>query len=962
MTKQYINPEQWVFDGSEHYSGWLDHRGLLQINHPWEESIEGSYGRFLVDVLVDPALRDSKKVYLVLSQSDDYMGHVPGNNEWMGTQRFIGHRFKELHINGELIWESDVADNEMLTGPDGDYGGYDESIEFPLYSDPYLCLDVTKYIGDTITLSFTMVDRVASSIELPEDDFHRFAWSETTPEYARPRFKTNCYTGDFVLTDDPTFRPDISKCISETPVNDLSNSSIPLPELDLVMTSGLPGPGFPVRCGIPLPMGWLRDETKLQLVDPDGNAIPAAFEVTSRWKDGSIRWVLCEYPAKKQGKYSLAKSDVSSTDPDIKINEPLRELSNGLLNVEFGEPGESDILRGIEYGGSSFTGSLQFKIRMSAGGELRPYLGVIRSIELEKQNRVCYVAKLTGDMVDENSTRFGPWTARIELWEDLPYLIVDWDLINESDQYVADLFDWSAVFQLKDFVRGKLDFGEFKETSLEVHRMDTAFLSRAAQPARIPDLRAVEWMPNSYVLCRQLDENFAKINRGRPIVGFTEKAPGFARITKDNRCIAASTMWFAEQYPKGYQFIRDEMQICVTPNPEDVAGWLHDCPHIRIGRGEAKRQRFALWFADSISSEDVEKFNTCVQDQPVLYSKAWFGYTQALETGAGDGHSRTEVFEKILDDECAFTGYKLPRYGHREYLDTAWINNYRSRAHISLLRWVETGNPKWLRYFNATCRHSRDVDHIHFNPEHTDWVGATHEYSPDHATLGPMHHIGLNTDDLLEHYLLTGDRWSLDAATQIAEHVLKCEPYARSARAVGWPLAQVCNWYDHTGDTRFLDKAKAFVSAAISFTRPRRGIFDEIHGCWNYPGAVPFMTAYLFYGLTRYHRLTGCEKTGKLLRALSDGIIAECITRPGYTRYSPFPECNVPGTAASTNCWSVNLGGLHAYVYLHTGEEVYKQAMLDCYNAVKEDSSSVSMDMTQLYGWLLRGVNSSGEE
>jgi len=64
--------------------------------------------------------------------------------------------------------------------------------------------------------------------------------------------------------------------------------------------------------------------------------------------------------------------------------------------------------------------------------------------------------------------------------------------------------------------------------------------------------------------------------------------------------------------------------------------------------------------------------------------------------------------------------------GRREYWDTAWSNDYRGRTHLGLIQFLETGDPRWLRYFDAACVHNREVDIIHFCPEHPEWVGASH--------------------------------------------------------------------------------------------------------------------------------------------------------------------------------------------------------------------------------------------
>lgn len=70
---------------------------------------------------------------------------------------------------------------------------------------------------------------------------------------------------------------------------------------------------------------------------------------------------------------------------------------------------------------------------------------------------------------------------------------------------------------------------------------------------------------------------------------------------------------------------------------------------------------------------------------------------------------------------------------------TPWIRVKGS--HLGILQYIETGDPRWFRYFDAACTHNRDVDIIHFCPEHPEWVGACHSYGEDHTTCGPMGNI-----------------------------------------------------------------------------------------------------------------------------------------------------------------------------------------------------------------------------
>jgi len=280
-------------------------------------------------------------------------------------------------------------------------------------------------------------------------------------------------------------------------------------------------------------------------------------------------------------------------------------------------------------------------------------------------------------------------------------------------------------------------------------------------------------------------------------------------------------------------------------------------------------------------------------------------------------------------------------------------------VHLGLIQYLETADPRWRRYFEAAVTHNRDVDIIHFCPEHPDWVGATHAYGEDHTSCGPMSNIGLNCDSMLDHYLVTGDADSLAAAAGLVQHIMGCPPRSRSARAVGWPLAQLMRWYEQTGNETVLCKAREFFAAARAYVEPRRGVFAELHGCWSYHGAVPFMEGYLAFGLIRYHRVTRDPAALLMLCRLADGLFAEMRTGKGRFLYSPFPENN-PNPDGYAGCNTL-IGGLTGYLYCVTGEQTYADRTMQCYEALVQSQGqpAASMDMLQTAGWMLQAVADS---
>ena len=468
---------------------------------------------------------------------------------------------------------------------------------------------------------------------------------------------------------------------------------------------------------------------------------------------------------------------------------------------------------------------------------------------------------------------------------------------------------------------------------------------------------AIPLYKDAELSCRQEQADQARIYRNTSWVATSAKAEGYINVRHPDGGLVGAMRWFAEEFPKGIVVRSDCLELATLPESRDALGWPHDRPSVRIGRGEAKRQSFALWLHDGVlSRREAKRFNRCVQDEPRLFNRSWFIASGALETGPPRHTPALEAWATTITPVIERTGIGAPRLGHREYWDTAWSNDYRGRTHLGLIQFVETGDLRWFRYFAAACTHNRDVDTIHFCPEHPDWVGASHSYGEDHTTCGPMGSIGLNCDGMLEHYLLTGDPDSWEAAKGFAERLLSCNPWERSARNAGWPLAQIVHWYTVTRDERFLSKAREYLTAIRAYVEPRRGIFDEIHGSWSYRGAVPFMTGYLAFGLIRYHRLTGDTDALKLLRLIAAGLFMETRTAPGRFKYSPFPEINYPTDRSRS--WNALVGGLTGYLYQVTGEPTFAEWTRACYDGIvnPSDEPQITMDMLHLAGWMLHTV------
>lgn len=948
-----LSSELWKQKCSHQFSTRLDTvRSLLVVHHPWVPSRAGGFGEWTAQVTPPTGWRPGDRLFLSFYQSDNYVG-TQSQDAWTGTQAFNGHRFKQVLVNGQLVWEQDVADAAMVDPMD-----QPEDTQRSGYPEPYRVVEITPHATHKMTVTLRGLDKVASTTKLPDDVYKRFSWSSLDPRKAIQNFHTTLYFGDVHLTlDDRVVRPK-DQALRVRPRGRTRPRALPAAGIPFILVSSdrLPVSGYPVRSGVPMPQGVIRPGTPVALHDPRGQTVPFAATELSHWPDGSVRWLLCEFVANHNGRYRLLPGG-DPTAPQqpvfVATNDAQTTVTNGVLTLRVGQATGSGIFDGLSLTSGFALGEMDLSVKLNRVGWRDHFTAQRQRVLIERSNPVCAIIRVEGDLVDEKGQRFGPWRARLHIWAGVPYLLADWRLVNETDQAIAMLLDWSAHIRLPDVDNAVVDFGPFTPG----FDRDDIGIKAVGHRSDIQTARNMMLYNNSELSCRQERVGQARLYRNTSWVATTEQATGHVHLQHPEGSVVGAMQWFAEEYPKGIVVRPDRLILATLPESPDALGWAHDRPFVHIGRGEAKRQTFALWLQDKPSTRrEAERFNHCVQDAPRLLNQEWFIASGALDAGPPRDTPGLSAWAEAIAPVIERTGIGAPRLGHREYWDTAWGNDYRGRTHQALLQHIETGDRRWYRYFDAACTHNRDVDGIHFCPEHPDWVGFSHLYSEDHTSSGPMVGIGLNCDGLLDHYLMTGDPDSREAVEGRAIRLLDANPWERSARNIGWPLSQAIRWYDQTGDRRFLDKARDLVAAARAYIEPRRGVFFEIHGSYNYVGTVPFMTGYLAFGLVRYHQSTGDAGALRLLNLLAVGLFSESRTAYGRFQLSPFPEINY--ATDRSRGYNAMIGGLAGYLFHVTGDDLYKAWASECYDTIVErsDDAQVTMDMLPLAGWMLFAV------
>ena len=91
----YVSSGQWNGSQKHGFVTRRDLRDLLVIEHPWKPSRAGGFGAWETRVAPPKGWRPGAPLFASFYQSDNYSGAWK-ENAWMGTQAFIGHRFKQL--------------------------------------------------------------------------------------------------------------------------------------------------------------------------------------------------------------------------------------------------------------------------------------------------------------------------------------------------------------------------------------------------------------------------------------------------------------------------------------------------------------------------------------------------------------------------------------------------------------------------------------------------------------------------------------------------------------------------------------------------------------------------------------------------------------------------------------------------------------------------------------------------
>jgi hypothetical protein len=258
-----------------------------------------------------------------------------------------------------------------------------------------------------------------------------------------------------------------------------------------------------------------------------------------------------------------------------------------------------------------------------------------------------------------------------------------------------------------------------------------------------------------------------------------------------------------------------------------------------------------------------------------------------------------------------------------------WANNAYDTPWAAFLMFFRTGERRYWTRAQAAAQHMMDIDIVHHSTRNQTEIGGVRIHGPQHVQYGSEAINGSSVapnhewvEGLITAYHLTGSHDYLEAATGVADHILKAieAGWIRSeynakwngARSLGWPLLVLTAAYDESADLRFLDGAKQIVQE-LHTLQMNDGSFPIWIG--PYQASAPLHNAIVMEALGRYASLTGDTLARSMYLRCADATLAAQSFPDGELMYITHPDYR-------SGYRSMPWGGFH-FGYLFTHDKKY---------------------------------------
>lgn len=355
----------------------------------------------------------------------------------------------------------------------------------------------------------------------------------------------------------------------------------------------------------------------------------------------------------------------------------------------------------------------------------------------------------------------------------------------------------------------------------------------------------------SILQCNQSKKYFYEVTSGDQVRRIEGKAAGRVRVEMGERAfeLLVEDLW--QNHP---------LEIAVDPDGMTVYFWPLKLKGAEVTRGMAKTFVLDLWCGRTDEAADGFAGPVRLVPPPSVHCTSGVFGGQILPRDK----SPFPLFEQAVNSRQCL-GRLSPEviettdsFGQFNFGDTmgdgGWANLETQRGHAAWLHYLRTGDPAMFEVAQAAARHYRDIDIDQIS-------GSTITHNPSH-TLGGKSTSHAWIQGMLDHYLVTGERRSMEVALLHSEYLKEqpLENLVAGGRTVTRILDNLADLYMLSGDDELVTKYHTIVAAQrenlAQDDAPFPGVFQSYRdGRWTYPSN--FVPWYGLYSQAKMRLATG---------------------------------------------------------------------------------------------------------
>jgi len=637
--------------------------------------------------------------------------------------------------------------------------------------------------------------------------------------------------------------------------------------------TGIPQTGAPVRGGVPLPIGSVKECQIATLLHSNGRSVPCHVRPTARWHDGSVKWVLVDalvdVPADGETqlklilgearKHSGPKVAVAETADSVTIDTgPSRFLFS---KRQFGLPfaawadlnGDGKTDTKVVSAGGEFVCEVEHTppgppeeenwLRDAAGGDRERFTADASGdykAEVENSNDLHAVVKLSGWLVNTNGRRLLKYVVRAHAYAGRPELRIVHTFVyagKPKEDFIRNLslrFPWQP--------RGGVSYQLGAETAQagNLKGNDRVNLFEVG-PKKIYHLapHTLDKTVGYSLTC-----SGAAIANGKDAAGWATIADG-----KSSLSVAVRNFW--QMHPKELQLDFDGMTVYLWPESggkvldlrrrsDEVDNVYHYDRSLWEYGGEGVGVTHEMAVSYGPPAAQSAQAMAATLNAPLLLecSPQWYADSNAFGPFAvadPKGYPRLEGLQNVDVEWIRHNQRTFHWDGMIDYGDTlfhgyatrshygyvapqgwcsrgyvGWLCNDGTLTHSLFLQYLRTGDYPTFLTAEAMARHVMEVDTCHYCEKEPYSVGGGHRHDQQHWGNG-VRGYGTATHGAIDYYLLTGDERAYDVVQEYANFHYTGEAPVENEDGIGCMIRM----WEITGEDRYKQKADDLVAQEL---------------------------------------------------------------------------------------------------------------------------------------------------